>query len=147
MGSMSRARASRIRKQLLQTEEARREQVDELVDAAPMIVGSLVAHGRRCGKPGCHCATGEKHYSKALSRREDGRLRHIHVPASDEVDVTDKTNRYRRFRQARAELVKLAQQAAQLADELQAEVAEPYPPPNRAPRYRHRRKSRGGRKS
>jgi hypothetical protein len=144
---VSRARASRIRRQLRQTEEARRELVDQLVGTESFIVGALLAHTRRCGKPTCHCVTGEKHAYKALSRSEDGRVRMIYVPACDEVDVAAETERYRRFRQARAELVKLAAQTVALADELQVEVAKPYPPPNRAPGRQRRRKSRGGRKS
>jgi len=142
---MPRARISRLRQLIRETEAARVQHVDAVVGTDKVIVGSLVMHGRRCGRPGCHCATGEKHYSKVLSRSEGaGKVRHLYVPAGDEVDVAVKAGRYRRFRQARAELVKLAKQSIDLIDRLQDAVTEPYPPPNR-PRGRRQRARKGGR--
>ncbi len=144
MGRVSRAKASRLRQELRQNEDARRNHVDVIVGTEALVAGSFVTHGRRCGKPSCHCASGEKHFSRALSRTEDGRVRHVHVPAGDEVDVAEKTERYRRLREARAELVKLAAQTSRLADELQDALAEPYPPPDRARGRRRKGKARGG---
>lgn len=144
MGRVSRAKASRVRQELRQTEDARRAHVDLLVGTEALIVGALVTHGRRCGKPNCHCAAGEKHFSRALSRSEGGKTRHVHVPSGDEVDVAAKAERYRRFREARVELVKLSAQTSQLVDVLQEALAEPYPPPNRARGRRRKGKARGG---
>lgn len=46
-----------------------------------MLWGSLVAVYRRCGKPTCHCATGEKHGPAwYLSQHEQGRTRMRFVP-------------------------------------------------------------------
>ena len=92
-----------------------------------MIEGAFVTLGRKCGKPTCRCATGEKHYSKFLSRKVEGKTRLVYVRSEDEVEVSRKAERYRALRQARAELMKLAAQTAALADEIQVALTEPYP--------------------
>ena len=143
---MFRKKASQLRHRIRQTEHARQHQVDRLLGAKQMVVGSFVTLGRKCGKPSCRCASGELHYSKFLSRSEEGRTRLVYVRSADEVEVAQQADQYRRYRKARAELMKLAAQTAELADELHAELTVPYPPPNRAPGVRRRRKSRGGRK-
>ncbi|HVI86283.1 MAG TPA: DUF6788 family protein [bacterium] len=57
--------------------------VQDLMRAADqMLWGSLVAVYRKCGKPTCHCATGEKHGPAwYLSQYEQGRTRMRFVPA------------------------------------------------------------------
>lgn len=142
---MDRDRASRARQQLRQAEEARAKHLEDLLRADVMIVGSFVTLGRRCGKPTCHCAQGDKHYGKFISRSEGGRTRLIYVPGGEEVDVATKADRYRSFRQARADLMKLANQTAELADTLQQALTEPYPPPTRARPTRARKATRHGR--
>ena len=124
---MDRRRASLMRQQIRLAEEARRAHVDVLVGSETLIEGSFVTLGRKCGKPTCRCATGEKHFSKFLSRSEAGRTRLLYVSSGDEVQVALKAERYRRLRQARAELMKLSAKTAALTDELQQSLAEPYP--------------------
>jgi hypothetical protein len=134
---MDRPKASEARRQLLQTERSRADHVEEILRASVMIEGSFVTRGRKCGKSGCRCTTGEKHYSKYVSRSVDGRTQLIYVSGVDEVDVATKTGRYRRFREARASLMKLAQQTAELVDDLQEALTEKY-----AARARHRPSAR-----
>jgi len=140
---MDRRRASLLRQQILRTEQQRRQHVDSLVGTEALIEGSFVTLGRKCGKPTCRCASGEKHYSKFLSRSERGRTRLIYVPAGDEVEVARKAERYRRLRQSRAELMKLAATTAELADSLQHALAEPYPPKEPTGPARPRKKDGG----
>jgi len=61
---------------------ARRERIDEIVAAtANMLWGSLGSVYRRCGRKGCHCASGAKHGPVFyLTRSEAGRTRNIYVP-------------------------------------------------------------------
>ena len=141
---MDRPRASRLRQVIRQTEEARRLHVDALVSTQSLIEGSLVTIGRTCGKPTCHCAKGEKHYSKYLSRSVGGKTRLVYVPAGDEVQVSGKAGQYRQLRHARAQLVKLAAKTAELADDLQQALVEPYPAPQRLPRRGGQRRDSGG---
>ena len=59
-----------------------------LARVGPFVAASLVSVRRRCGHPGCHCATGPGHPSWRLTwkdRRQ--KTRTVHVPA-DLVDVT-----------------------------------------------------------
>ncbi len=46
--------------------------------------GTLINQGRRCGKPGCHCAEGELHgpYVYLSVGRATGTARLLYVPAS-----------------------------------------------------------------
>ena len=124
---MSRHRVSKLRQLLGQTEQARERYLKVVLDAGPLIEGSFVTRGRKCGKPNCRCASGELHYSKFVSRSVAGRPRQLYVPASEEVAVAGKTQIYRRVREARAELMKLAARTAELIDELVEALCEPYP--------------------
>ena len=54
-----------------------------LPDVEGLISGSVVEQGRRCGKEGCRCATGELHgpYTYVVLPRVKGRTRTVYVPA------------------------------------------------------------------
>lgn len=79
----------------------REDWLAELVEAAEhMLWGSLQEVYRRCGRPGCHCATGEKHGPAFyLSRSEQGRSRLIYVPDALHDDVERGVEAYRRYRE------------------------------------------------
>jgi uncharacterized protein DUF6788 len=49
-----------------------------------IISGSVVDQGRRCGKEGCRCASGELHgpYTYVVLPRLQGRTRTVYVPAA-----------------------------------------------------------------
>jgi hypothetical protein len=134
---MNRRRASRVRQQLRQTEEARRSHVEVILGSESLVDGSFVTLGRKCGKPTCRCASGDKHFSKFLSRSVEGRTELTYVPSGDEVEVARKAERYRSLRRARAELMKLSAQTATLADSLQQALVDPYPA-QAAPRPRRK---------
>src|SRR5580658_1573895 len=55
-----------------------------LPDVEGVIAGSVVEQGRRCGKEGCRCATGELHgpYTYVLLPRAGGPTRTVYVPAA-----------------------------------------------------------------
>lgn len=63
--------------------------------------GTLTTFRRRCGKPTCRCATGERHESPALRVTEAGRTKVITLSASEVAEVTAALARYDK---ARAEL-------------------------------------------
>jgi hypothetical protein len=62
----------------------RRRLARSLPDVEALIAGSVVEQGRRCGKEGCRCATGELHgpYTYVVLPRAAGRTRTVYVPAS-----------------------------------------------------------------
>ena len=111
---------SRLRQQLRRTEESRRAHIQRiLAEKGPLRPGAFVTVMRKCGKPNCHCATGEGHPAKYLSVKEGGRTRMIYIPDHLEVEVEDESRRYRGFRRARAELAKLARRSLEIIDELE----------------------------
>jgi len=85
---------------------AQRNRVDEIVAATgKMLWGSLGAVYRRCGRKGCHCASGEKHGPVFyLTRSEDGRTRNIYVPEELRQEVAAGVAAYRRYRELGQEI-------------------------------------------
>ncbi|HKN49778.1 MAG TPA: DUF6788 family protein [Actinomycetota bacterium] len=64
--------------------EARRAQLAAAVaDPETTLRGSLLSQGRRCGRPGCHCAEGELHgpYTYLSVGRGVAGARLLYVPA------------------------------------------------------------------
>ncbi len=61
----------------------RRRLARSLPDVEELIAGSVVDQGRRCGKEGCRCATGELHgpYTYVVLPRVGGRTPTVYVPA------------------------------------------------------------------
>jgi hypothetical protein len=67
-----------------QLRSRRRRLAGSLPDVEGLITGSVVEQGRRCGKEGCRCATGELHgpYTYVVLPRSGGRARTVYVPAA-----------------------------------------------------------------
>jgi hypothetical protein len=67
---------------LRQLRARRRRLVARLPDVADYLAGSLVEQSRRCGKPGCRCASGELHgpYVYLSVGRASGRRSMLDVP-------------------------------------------------------------------
>jgi len=95
-------RTSRLRQRLRQAAEQHQDHIAGILDEdATLIRGSFGSRSRVCGNAGCHCAQGEKHTSKYLTATAGGKVRQVHVPASDEDRVAAGVARYRRFRRMR----------------------------------------------
>jgi hypothetical protein len=61
----------------------RRALAARLGDVEAVLAGSLVEQTRRCGKPGCRCAAGERHGPYAyFAPRPAGRGRSKYVPSN-----------------------------------------------------------------
>lgn len=72
-------------------------------DKPPLLRGSLFTYRRKCGKPNCHCATGEPHSCPALSYLDDGATRIITLR---EEDIPVVRAGLRRYEKARVQLKK-----------------------------------------
>ena len=70
-----------------------------------LLRGTLTTFRRRCGKPSCHCATGEPHESPALAYTDGGRTKTLTLAADDVAEVIAALDR---FQVARAELERAA---------------------------------------
>lgn len=75
------------RGQIPSEERSRRSQLSHLLSWLPFLHASLEVRERACGKPTCHCATGEKHSSLYLVRRREGARQQLFVPRHQEDDV------------------------------------------------------------
>ena len=73
----------------------------------PLVLrGTVTTFRRRCGKPTCHCATGEPHESPALTYTECGRTKTLTLAPAEVAEVEAALARYRA---ARVELEQAAQ--------------------------------------
>jgi uncharacterized protein DUF6788 len=124
-----RADTSRLRQRLTELGRAHGRQLELLLsERGPLIRGAFGTRARLCGNPGCRCARGERHESKYLTATDGGKVRQVHVPASDEVRVAEGVARYRRFRRAQARVAELAKLQLELADQLGRSLLAAYPP-------------------
>lgn len=129
-----RSKSSRVRQRLAEAAQRHLEQIELLLaNKGPFIRGSFGSRRRVCGKPGCHCTRGELHESKYLSASQEGRIRQVHVPESDVVEVSQGVARYRHFLQSEAKLVELSALQLRLASELGEAQLAPYPPEDPLP--------------
>ena len=68
--------------------------------ARPLVLhGTLTTFRRRCGKPGCRCATGEPHESPALTYTESGRTKTLTLSAGEVEEVRAALLRYESARE------------------------------------------------
>jgi hypothetical protein len=138
---------SRLRQRLAEVGKEYQRQLEILLrERRPLIRGSFGTRRRVCGKPSCRCTDGQLHESKYLTASDGGRVRQVHVPASDEVHVAQGVRRYCRFGQARARLAELVKVQLKLVDQLGLTLREPYPAnkPLPAPVRRGRTPKGGG---
>ena len=143
--SSSKKDPSRLRQSLVRNHEQRGQQLQLLLgERGPFVRGSFVRQGGRCGKPSCRCARGELHERAVLYTSDEGGHSGTYVPQDDRAQVEERNARYRRFRKARTGLAKLDQLTLGFADQLLEALSEPYPPTERPPRTRGRRRGMDG---
>jgi hypothetical protein len=61
-----------------------------LTARGPILAASLVWNGKRCGRPGCRCARGDKHMAWYLTYKERAKTRTVYVP----VDLVKEVRRW-----------------------------------------------------
>jgi hypothetical protein len=82
--------------------------VKQMAARKPPLAASLVAVQRRCGKPGCHCATGEKHQAHQLTYKVRGKTRTVYVPVDLTEEVRSWIDEHRRLKRLLQEISQLA---------------------------------------
>jgi len=112
-------RLSRIRQSLRELADEIQALMPALLDRRPMLKGTVYEQRRKCGKPNCHCASGEPHRSMILSRSEQGRTKLSTIPSGHLKEFQVLTERYQKFRQARARLGQIYKAMLQLIDQLE----------------------------
>ncbi len=134
-----RIQASRVRQRLRELGEEQQRQLQLLLgERGPLIRGSFATRGRVCGGANCHCTRGELHFSKYLAATDGEKVRQVHVPAKDEVEVARGVARYRQFAKVRRHLADLAKLQLDLTEQLGRSLLKPYPPDDPLPPPRRR---------
>ena len=68
-----------------------------------MLPGSFVERQRKCGKPNCHCADGQRLHSVCqITVPRDGELKTIHIPAALAEEARGKIDMHKKFQEAAA---------------------------------------------
>ncbi len=81
--------------------------VKKLAADRPVLGGSLVRIAKHCGRPGCHCQTGEKHVGWYLTRRAHGKTQTTYVPQEMLEEVHGWIQEHHRLKTLMAELSEL----------------------------------------
>jgi hypothetical protein len=68
------------RAKLSAAERGFRSRIAQLASGQWFLRGTLSERSSKCGKPNCHCASGEKHQSVYLVQSHAGKLRQFCVP-------------------------------------------------------------------
>ena len=75
---------------------------------SPFVAASLVAFRRKCGRPGCHCQTGEAHLGYHLTFKQKGKTRSIYVPLDLVPEVQQWVQEYKRIKPLLRQISQLA---------------------------------------
>jgi hypothetical protein len=73
--------------------------------------GSLTVLRRRCGSPGCHCATGALHETPVLSYKQGGKTKILSLSPGDVASVSAALARYREAEAALQERAEAGREA------------------------------------
>ena len=84
-------------------------------DLTEMLPGSLSLSHLRCGKPTCHCATGEGHPVWHLTYRVGGRTRVRHIPRAWVEDIRRRVKAGRALQDAMRDVLAANAELWQLA--------------------------------
>jgi hypothetical protein len=94
--------------------------LEVLLASAPMLKAYLDSKPRSCGKPGCHCASGEKHAAWVLRIPEGSRTRSKSISEPTFRRLEPLTHQYRRFRQAAAQWRRLVREVESAIGKIEA---------------------------
>jgi len=100
-----------IKKLKINELEKERKRLLELLNSGrPLIASTLSEIRTKCGKPNCHCASGEKHLSYLLTRRETGKTKTTYVPVELVGEVRAWSGEYHRLKELVNEITVLGEE-------------------------------------
>ena len=82
--------------------------VKQMAARKPLLAATLSSVERRCGKPGCHCASGEGHRAHQLTYKVRGKTRTVYVPVDFTEEVRTWIEEHRRLKRLLQEISQLA---------------------------------------
>ncbi len=86
---------------------------------APMIKGNVYELARKCGKPTCACARGERHRSMVLTWSHEGKSKLFSIPSERLSELQEKSEEYLRFRRARARVTEIGKKILGVMDRIE----------------------------
>lgn len=107
---------SRLRQKLRELAHAVPVEIGTFLSSEPLIKGSVYTLRRRCSKPSCRCARGEKHETVVMTASIGGKTRLWTLSEDQIAELRRRTERYRQFRRARAQLIKEQREMLRLID-------------------------------
>ena len=81
--------------------------VKQLAARGPVLAASLVRIEKRCGRPGCHCETGERHVGHYVTRPVKGRTKTVYVPLDLVEEVRSWIEEHKRLKVLVREITQL----------------------------------------
>ena len=84
-----------------------RSRLAQLVHDHWLLRGTLSLRPRKCGKPTCHCATGELHASLYLVQSHGGKPRQLCIPKPWETRIRQAVNDYQELHRLLEEVSEL----------------------------------------
>lgn len=107
---------AQLRQKLIQLCQVPRDGLGVFLSDHPLVRGTVYTLRRKCSKPSCRCAQGERHASVVLTANIKGRTQLWTITADRVEELRERTEAYRKFRKARAAFLKqcVQRQAAML---------------------------------
>jgi hypothetical protein len=84
-----------------------------------MVKGNVYELARKCGKPTCACAKGERHRSMVLTWSHEGKPKLFSIPPERLAELREKSEEYLRFRRARAQVSVLCKKILAIMDRIE----------------------------
>ena len=105
-----------LRQKLIQLCQVPRDDLGVFLSDHPLVRGTVYTLRRKCSKPNCRCAQGERHASVVLTASIKGKTQLWTITQDRIEELRERTEAYRQFRKARAAFLKqcVQRQAAML---------------------------------
>lgn len=99
-------RLSELKRMLIQSSHASADDLAPFLSDHSLIKGTVYPLRRKCSKPSCRCARGERHETIVLTENIGGKTRLWMIPEERIEEIRQETALYREFRRARRRFLK-----------------------------------------
>jgi hypothetical protein len=101
---------AQLRQKLIHSCQVSRDDLAVFLSDHPLVRGTVYTLRRKCSKPSCRCAQGERHASVVLTANIKGRTQLWTITQDRVEELRERTEAYRQFRKARATFLKRSAQ-------------------------------------
>lgn len=97
----------RSRAELSAAERRLRSRIAQIASGERFLRGTLSERSSKCGRPNCHCASGEGHRSLYLVQSQAGKVRQICIPKTLQDPVRQAVGEYQEMQRLLREVSEL----------------------------------------